>query len=211
MQLGDPVLRPSTPQRALGWGPAAAPRHVVSFHLPLTSKGLELNHQPSAGPSALCTRDQGLEQHPWGSPCSTSLGAIQGPPCLALDTKRGALWVCPRVHPRPLRGREPVHLRRPRGPKPRFRVACAFTSESSTHRPSRVPIPVGRPRVPAGPRTGARRVLHRAGQQGSPRRPRAQGAAPHPLHKGVSRAMPPASPPNQPVRVRAKVESTSEK
>lgn len=63
----------------------------------------------------------------------------------------------------------------------------------------------------AGPRTGARRVLHRAGQQSSPRRPRAQGAALHPLHKGVSRAMPPASPPNQPVRVRVKVESTSEK
>lgn len=56
VQLGDPVLRPSTPQRALGWGPAAGTCSVfISLSL---QKGLKLNCHPTAGPTALCTPRQ---------------------------------------------------------------------------------------------------------------------------------------------------------
>lgn len=126
VQLGDPVLRPSTPQRALGWGPAAAPWHMLSFHFPFSSKGTQTElpphgraHgplHPEADPHRLTPQRQGegAGAAPMGAPRSTSLGAVQGPSCLALDTKRGVPLGCvPWVYPRPLRGpREQVHLRR---------------------------------------------------------------------------------------------------
>lgn len=139
VQLGDPVLRLSTPQRALGWGPAAVPRHVVSFHLPLSSKGLELNHQPPAGPTALCTWGQGSEQHPWGSPCSTSLGAVQGPLCLALGMPPGA----PEASTGPSAG----------PPASTSRAKAKVQSGLCLHFRKLDPIPVGWPRVP-GPGRG---------------------------------------------------------
>lgn len=141
-------------------------------------KGLELDRCPAAlgdrphrltearaDPTAAGGR--GWSSTHGGPPRSTSLGAVQGPPCLALDTKRRVSLGCvPCVSPRPLRGREPVHLRRLRGPKPKFRAGSAFT-ERLTHRTARA-NPGGTAMGPPVPRGGAGCVLHLAGQQGSP-------------------------------------------
>lgn len=119
-QLRDPILYPSIPQPTLGWGQATTPWHVVSFHLPFSSKGTRTKPLQGPPPLSLGTESPRAYKDAHADPraamgegCSSTHGVTpqpapgggSGPILSALDTG-GLSGVCPRasMSPRPLWG-----------------------------------------------------------------------------------------------------------